>query len=180
VTVTPTPAQKPRIPITMGGAAEAPSRRAAHLADGFDPAEPRAWEFYRDESVKLGRDPGPWVPRGPTFLYVTHDPDAAWADVGPNLLHAANSYARWIADSDMRTSEWYPPIASTDELRSGGAYQIVTPRQCIAIANQLGPDGHLILRPLFGGTEPKKAWTSLKLFETEVLPHLDIADPTIQ
>ncbi|WP_322753093.1 LLM class flavin-dependent oxidoreductase [Frankia sp. Cas3] len=177
VTVTPTPAQRPHPPIIMGGGAEAPARRAAHLADGFDPAEPRAWDFYRDECLKLGRDPGPWIPRGPTFLYVCPDPDAGWADVGPNLLHAANSYARWIAESAMGSSEWYPPIGSVDELRAGGAYQIVTPERCIAIARELGLDGHLILRPLFGGTDPKKAWASLQLFETEVLPYLDLAEP---
>jgi hypothetical protein len=59
-----------------------------------------------------------------------------------------------------------------DELRAGGAYQIVTPEQCIAIAEGLGDEGHLILRPLFGGTEPALAWASLRLFENEVMPHL--------
>jgi alkanesulfonate monooxygenase SsuD/methylene tetrahydromethanopterin reductase-like flavin-dependent oxidoreductase (luciferase family) len=172
VTVTPAPAQQPRPSIIMGAVAEAPARRAAHLADGFDPGDPRAWDFYRDECRKLGRDPGEWIPRGPTFLYVTHDPDAAWADVGPHLLHAANSYARWIAESEQGSSAWYPPIRSVDELRAGGAYQIVTPEQCISIARDLGPDGHLILRPLFGGIEPKKAWAGLDLFEKEVLPYL--------
>lgn len=174
VTVTPTPVQNPRPPILMGGAAEATARRAAHIADGFEPAEPRFWEFFREEARTLGTDPGPWVPRGPTFLYLTHDPDAAWADVGPNLLHAANSYARWIAESAQSSSVWYPPISSIAELRAGGAYQIVTPEECLAIARSLGPDGHLILRPLFGGTEPDAAWTSLDLFEAEVLPHLDV------
>ncbi len=177
ITVTPTPAQRPRPPIIMGAAAEAPARRAAHIADGFDPAEPRAWEYYRDECLKLGRDPGPWVPRSPTFLYVTHDPDAAWKEIGPNLLHAANTYARWIAESAQGSSEWYPPINSVDELRDGGSYQLVSPERCVAIAHELGPDGHLILRPLFGGTEPKRAWESLRLFESEVLPHLDVSEP---
>ncbi|SNQ49328.1 Luciferase family protein [Frankia canadensis] len=173
VTVTPTPAQKP-LPIVMGAAAEVSARRAAHLADDFDPADPTIWEFYRDECLKMGRDPGQWVPRGPTFLYVTHDPEAAWAEVGPNLLHAANTYAQWIADSAMKSNEWYPPISSVDDLRAGGAYQIVSPEGCLEIARQLGPEGHLVLRPLFGGTEPKKAWASLQLFESEVLPHLDV------
>ncbi|MFI5953156.1 LLM class flavin-dependent oxidoreductase [Cryptosporangium sp. NPDC051539] len=176
VTVTPRPAQRPRPPIVMGGGAEVPARRAAHLAEDFDPADPGVWAHYRDECLKLGRDPGPWIRRGPTFLYVTHDPDAAWAEVGPNLLHAANTYARWIAESAMQRSEWYPPIASVDELRAGGAYEIVTPERCLTIARELGAEGHLIFRPLFGGTEPEKAWASLRLFESEVLPHLEPAD----
>jgi alkanesulfonate monooxygenase SsuD/methylene tetrahydromethanopterin reductase-like flavin-dependent oxidoreductase (luciferase family) len=176
VTVTPTPAQRPGVPIIMGGAVEAAARRAAHLADGFDPAEPRAWEFYRDECLKLGRDPGPCAPRGPSFLYVTHDPEAVWAEIGPNLLHGAKTYARWLAESELGSNEWYPPIGSVDELRAGGAYQIVTPEECIAIACELGATGHLILHPLFGGTEPKHAWASLRLFETEVLPYIEVAE----
>lgn len=172
IRVTPTPAQPGGPPITLGGAAEVACRRAAHLGDGFDPAEPKAWEYYRDECTKLGRDPGPWVPRGPTFLYVTHDPDKAWAEVGQNLMHAGNMYAEWIAASEMKTNPWYPPVSSPDELRAGGAYEIVTPERCIEIARELGPEGHLILRPLFGGTEPERAWASLRLFESEVLPHI--------
>lgn len=180
VTVTPTPAQRPRVPIILGGAGEAPARRAAHLADGFDPAEPSAWDFYRDECQKQGCDPGPWIPRGPTFLYVTRDPHAAWTDIGPNLLHATNTYAHWLAESELGSNEWYPPIESVDQLRAGGAYQIVTPEQCVAIAEELGPTGHLILRPLFGGTEPKTAWASLQLFETDVLPYIEITELTAQ
>jgi alkanesulfonate monooxygenase SsuD/methylene tetrahydromethanopterin reductase-like flavin-dependent oxidoreductase (luciferase family) len=175
VVVSPTPTQRPRPPILMGGAAEATARRAAHIADGFDPAEPGLWETFREECRTLGRDPGPWAPRGPTFLYVTHDPEAAWARVGPNLLHAANSYARWIAASAQGTSVWYPPIGSVDDLRAGGAYRIVTPADCVDIAQELGTEGHLILRPLFGGMEPADAWESLELFENEVLPKLDVS-----
>jgi len=176
VRVTPTPVQQPNIPIIMGATAEVTARRAARLGDGFDPGEPAVWEFYRDECLKLGKpDPGEWVPRGPTFLYVTYDPEAAWREVGPNLLHAANTYARWIADHGQGTSVWYPPLNTVDELREGGAYQIVTPEQCVAIAEKLGDEGHLILRPLFGGTEPDYAWASLRLFEKEVLPHLRIS-----
>ena len=173
VTVTPRPAQRPGIPIIMGASAEVSSRRAAHLADAFDPSEPRFWDFYRDERIAMGcADPGEWIPRGPTFLYVTQDPAAAWDKVGNNLLHAANAYARWISEGGQGQSVWYPPLGSVDELRAGGAYQIVTPEQCIAIAEGLGDEGHLILRPLFGGTEPEVAWASLRLFENEVMPHL--------
>jgi alkanesulfonate monooxygenase SsuD/methylene tetrahydromethanopterin reductase-like flavin-dependent oxidoreductase (luciferase family) len=179
VKVTPAPAQNPRPQILMGATAEAPARRAAHMADGFDAGEPSAWGYYRDECQKLGRDPGAWIPRGPTFLYITRDPDAAWAEVGPNLMHSANSYARWIAESELTPNVLYPAIQSVDELRAGGVYQIVTPEECVAIVRDLGPEGHLILRPLFGGTEPKHAWASLELFEKEVLPHLEIKKPQV-
>ncbi|MEU1994114.1 LLM class flavin-dependent oxidoreductase [Nocardia gamkensis] len=174
VTVTPTPDQVPGPPIIMGGTAEVSARRAAHLGDDFDPGNPIVWPAYRDECLKLGRDPGPWIPRGPTFLYVTRDPAAAWNEIGPNLLHAGNTYARWIAQSAQGSSQWYPPIQSVEELKAGGAYRIVTPDECLAIAEELGPEGHLVLRPLFGGTEPDKAWASLELFAAEVLPHLDV------
>lgn len=174
VRVTPTPAQHPRPPIIYGATADVAARRAAHIADGFDPGQPSAWEPYRQECRLLGHDPGPYVPRGPTFLFITHDSDAAWARVGQNLLHAANSYARWIAESSQGTSAWWPSISGVDELREGGVYRIVTPAECVAVAEDLGDDGHLILRPLFGGTEPETAWESLQLFEREVLPHLHV------
>ena len=92
--------------------------------------------------------------------------------VGPNLPHGANTYARWISEGGLGQSVWYPPLNSVEKLRTGGAYQIVTPGECVAIAEGLGDEGHLILRPLFGGPEPEAAWSSLHLFENEVLPHL--------
>jgi hypothetical protein len=52
--------------------------------------------------------------------------------------------------------------------------EIVTPERCVEIAQELGAEGHLILRPLFGGTEPEKAWASLRRFESEVLPQIDV------
>jgi alkanesulfonate monooxygenase SsuD/methylene tetrahydromethanopterin reductase-like flavin-dependent oxidoreductase (luciferase family) len=143
VQITQAAAQQPRVPIIVAGASEGAARRAAHLADGFDPAEPSAWDFYRDECRKLGRDPGPWLTRGPSFLHITHDPDAAWAKIGPHLLDATNSYARWLAESEYGSNAWYPALKSVDDLRSRGAYQIVTPAECIRIAQQLGSHGHL-------------------------------------
>jgi alkanesulfonate monooxygenase SsuD/methylene tetrahydromethanopterin reductase-like flavin-dependent oxidoreductase (luciferase family) len=175
VTVTPTPLQSPRPPITLGASVASIARQAAHIADGFDPAEPRLWDTYREECLTMGTDPGPWRERGPTFLYVTRFPDRAWEEVGESLMHAANTYAQWIHESFDRQSPWYPPIASVQELREGVAYRFVTPEQCIEIGRDLGPDGHLILRPLFGGIDPGRAWDSLELFERAVLPHLEVS-----
>jgi alkanesulfonate monooxygenase SsuD/methylene tetrahydromethanopterin reductase-like flavin-dependent oxidoreductase (luciferase family) len=178
VTVTPRPVQVPGPPIIYGGTTEATARRAAHVADGFDPGDPQVWDYYRDECKKLGADPGPWIPRGPTYVFVTDDPDRIWNIVGPNLLHATNSYAQWIAASRQAGNVWYPAIASVEELRSAGQYQVVTPDECVEIAEGLGRDGHLIFRPLFGGTEPELAWESLSLFESHVLPRLTVPSDT--
>ena len=62
-----------------------------------------------------------------------------------------------------------PGAESWKQLRDSGQYAVVTPEECLALAER---DGHLMLHPLMGGIEPALAWESLRLFEAEVLPHL--------
>ncbi|MBS1837715.1 MAG: LLM class flavin-dependent oxidoreductase, partial [Actinobacteria bacterium] len=50
-------------PIVLGGSSDAAARRAARIADGFQPSDEGAWETYRRLRVEAGRrDPGPFVP----------------------------------------------------------------------------------------------------------------------
>ncbi|MCS6946155.1 MAG: LLM class flavin-dependent oxidoreductase, partial [Steroidobacteraceae bacterium] len=76
VRVLPRPVQNP-MPIYLGGMTEAATDRAARLADGFHTLMPQTWEKYRRSCAKFGKpDPGPFVPRGPLFLWVTKDDKA--------------------------------------------------------------------------------------------------------
>ena len=59
IKVRPRPVQQPRPKIMLGGNSEAAARRAARYADGFMPVGAKWWAPYRDEMVKLGKDPGP-------------------------------------------------------------------------------------------------------------------------
>ena len=53
-----------------------------------------------------------------------------------------------------------------DDMKRSDAYKVVTPEQCIALAQQ---HGRIILHPLMGGMAPEMGWAGLKLFEEKVL-----------
>lgn len=175
VRITPTPLQNP-VPIALGGASAAAAKRAARCADAFIPAIPELMEVYRAECAALGKTAAPAERMGPLFLHVAEDPDRAWAQIAPHALHETNGYGRWMAES-MGDKAVFTPSDDAAQLRAGGAYQIVTPEQCLTIARELGPGGRLALHPLMGGMNPELGWESLELFAAKVLPHLEIEAP---
>ena len=62
--------------LIMGGSAEAAAERAARMGLDFMPGHPKLYENYKEERAKLGLPPPPPLPNfGPTFLYVTHEPE---------------------------------------------------------------------------------------------------------
>jgi alkanesulfonate monooxygenase SsuD/methylene tetrahydromethanopterin reductase-like flavin-dependent oxidoreductase (luciferase family) len=171
VQVTPPSFQQPGPPIWLGGAAEPAARRAARIADGFLPSSPQLWDVYRDELVALGKpDPGP-IPQGSiAYLHVTEDPDATWRDVSPCAMHEMNAYGKWAAESGADTG--YAEIDDPEALRAMGIYQLLTPAECIESILAQGPVRLVMFHPLMGGVSPELAWKNLRLFETEVLPHI--------
>lgn len=173
VRVTPRPLQRPRPPIWLGGSSRAAARRAARIADGFAPSGPAYWEDYREALRELGKaDPGPPTPSaGGAFLYLSHDPDAAWERIAPHALHEMNSYGEWAAESGADTG--YAPVVDADALRAQGIYRVITPTECADRIHKMGAGGGLTFHPLMGGLDPAFAWQSLELFEREVLPALD-------
>lgn len=173
--VTPTPLQNP-LPIALGGASRAAALRAARIADAFIPAIPELMNDYREECARLGKTAAPAERMGPLFLHIAEDPDRAWAQIAPHALHETNSYGRWMAQS-MGDKAVFSPSDDATQLRASGAYQIVTPEQCIAIARDLGVGGRLALHPLMGGMSPELGWECLELFAAKVLPHLDVEAP---
>ena len=171
VRVTPTPYQDPRPAIWLGGSGEPAARRAARIADGFLPTMPEFWDFYRDEVIKLGGDdPGPATSGGVGYLHITHDPDATWAQVAPHALHEMNAYGQWAAESGAATG--YEPVNDADALRAMGMHHLISPAEAIDMIKAMGDFDALMFHPLMGGLDPALAWENLRLFETEVLPHL--------
>ena len=173
VRVTPRPLQQPHPMLFVGGSGPAAAKRAARFGFGFFPpvGDESLVELYYAECERLGKPPGfVALPKGPGSVFVSDDPDKAWADIGPHLLHDAMTYNSWQTD-DIR-SHVKSGARTLEELRAEGVYQILTPDECIALVDELGPMGAFTHHPLCGGTPPDKAWESLELFADKVLPHI--------
>jgi len=172
VVVRPTPVQKPRPPLYIGGSSEASALRAARLGDNYLPAAPGLLEIFQDERRRLGLPvPAPPPERGPLFLFVTDDPERDWSIVGPHVMYTTNSNAAWAAERGVGSTP-YPPVERVEDLRGQREFAVVTPDECVALAQALGRDGELWMQPLMGGLPPEHGWRSLELFESAVLPRL--------
>jgi len=170
VHVTPTPLTAGGPPLLMGGNSRAAARRAARfgmglLAQGGDQSME---QVYREECEKLGVEPGMCIvpPDGIiTCGVIAEDPDRAWQEFGPHMLHDATVYAKW---NQGYLSAPISRATSIDELRAqGGPYAILTPDQAV---DYIKKNGFLLMQPLVGGTPPELAWKSLELLAGEVLP----------
>jgi len=168
VRVTPRPFSPSGPAILLGGSSEPAARRAARIADGFIPSVPQVWDFYRDEVQKLGRaDPGPSAIGENRVVALAEDPDAGWEQMAPYFLHETNAYGTWQAQDDIASP--FHTAEDTDQLRSTGQYRVVTPEQFID-EQKASPFPFALFHPLCGGMPIDLAWSSLRLFEREVLP----------
>jgi len=77
----------------------------------------------------------------------------------------AQTYAAWQTP-DQR-SAMHVEAQTIDDVRKSGVYRVVTPDECVALANEMG---RIILHPLMGGMPPELGWQGLRLFESKVLP----------
>lgn len=175
VRVLPRPAQRPRPAIALGGSSPASARRAARIADDYQPVSPRLYDVYLEALAALGK-PLPEQPArsggrgvaggGGLFFHVAEDPDAAWARIAPHAMHETNDYAEWA--KGLRGSP-YKSFDDPDELRATGMYEIVTPDDAVEL---IRARGNVSFKPLMGGMDPELGWESLSLFESKVLPCL--------
>lgn len=168
VHITPGPYRPGGPAVMMGGSSEGAARRAAHIADGFLPSVPECWESYRDEMQKLDKpDPGP-CPTGENITTaLAEDPERAWEEMGPFFLHETNAYGEWLANNDGGGP--YTQFADVAQLRERGQYRILTPDQYIKEL-EAAPFPFAMFHPLCGGMTPELAWSSLALFEQQVMP----------
>ncbi len=165
--VTPRPVQQPHPPLWMGGSVDAAAKRAGRLADGFITHREDLYKVYFEAAKAHGKNPWPWSPASPGFVYVAEDVEAAWKVIGPHALQETNSYGEWVAAAG--TDGRFAKATSVDELRASGAYLVVTPDECVALAKQFNS---FSLHPLMGGLDPDFAWKGLRLFVETVVPRL--------
>lgn len=166
--LTPAPYRPGGPAISLGGSSKPAAVRAARIADGFVPTVPEVWTYYRDEVVALGRpDPGP-APIGPNqVVALAEDPDEGWEQMAPFFLHETNAYGAWQSQDDVASP--YRTVTDADELRATGQYRVLSPEQFVA-EQKASPFPFALFHPLCGGLPPDLAWSSLRLFEREVLP----------
>ena len=100
---------------------------------------------------------------------LAEDADAGWEAMAPYFLHDMNTYGRWLEASGM-----VGPYHTTTlgELRSTGAYRVVTPEAFAEELRAMGDFAFAMFHPMVGGIPPQQAWESLRLFDERVLPAL--------
>jgi hypothetical protein len=103
-------------------------------------------------------------------VHVTHDPERAWQRIARHAVYEAVTYSAAKPAGEHSAVEVDGETLA--EVKNSGVYRVVTPAECVERAEQLGPEGKLVLHPLMGGIPPELGWESLELFAAEVLPKL--------
>jgi hypothetical protein len=85
----------------------------------------------------------------------------------PFELHETNAYGVWQAQDHVGSP--YRIVEDVAELRSGEAYAVLTPDQFVDEL-QAAPVPFAMFHPMCGGMPIELAWSSLRLFQHEVLP----------
>lgn len=174
VQVTPRPFTPGGPALVMGGNSEVAVRRAARFGMGFiaqGEGDPALADLYREACAEHGHEPGLCFVPPPglvTSAFVAQDPDRAWHEMGPYLLHDAEMYAAWLGQDNAAVTK--SGSRSVEALRAeNGAYRIFTPDEAVEYVRG---HGVLNLQPLCGGLPPELAWPSLELVAAKVLPAL--------
>jgi hypothetical protein len=104
----------------------------------------------------------------PTTLFVADDVDAAWAELGPHLLHDVRAYAT-INEGNTHTAS-LSTATTIDELRAENrSHRIITVDEAVGTIQA----GNLLaLHPLVGGLPPEIAWRYLRTVTDDVVTRL--------
>jgi alkanesulfonate monooxygenase SsuD/methylene tetrahydromethanopterin reductase-like flavin-dependent oxidoreductase (luciferase family) len=160
--VTPAPTECPYM--LIAGGSRAAARRAARFGLGFlsQIASPQLKEFYEAECRARGFEPGVMQfpsDAAPTAVFVADDVEAAWAELGPYLLHDATTAASYRRGDDSVAS--ISRATSVAELREAqqGPYRVYSLNEAAAHIRGGTP---LPLLPLCGGVPPEIAWPYLE------------------
>lgn len=156
--------------LMVGGNSVAAARRAARCGLYFCPAidDPKLEEAYRTACRDHGFRYGFTIsPRAPSTTFISEDPTECWRRIGDYLIYDAVAYGEWRHPTRRAYAESF--ARNVEELRTEGKYRILTPEQALQTIRETGS---LHLAPLAGGVPIDIGWSSLRLFEQKVQPHL--------
>jgi hypothetical protein len=140
---------------------------------GFFPAigDPALAVVYEEECREVGFTGGfVSLPNGPGMVLVSEDPERTWARIAPHAYFDAQTYADWQTPGQRSAVHVDPAGFDDPELKR--VYRVVTPDECVALVEEQGPFGSVVLHPLMGGIDPDTAWEGLELFAAKVLPRV--------
>jgi alkanesulfonate monooxygenase SsuD/methylene tetrahydromethanopterin reductase-like flavin-dependent oxidoreductase (luciferase family) len=171
--VTPAPVTPGGPPVIWGGGSPAAAKRAGRFGLDFigQGGGPELEEIYAAEARANGHEPGfCMIPPTDmaTTVFVSDDPDSAWAELGPHLLHDVQSYAALNVGNTHTAS--LSTATSLDQLRAENrSHRIVTTDEALSMIKSGAP---LPLQPLVGGLPPEIAWRYLRNVTDELMPML--------
>ncbi|MEZ5140137.1 MAG: LLM class flavin-dependent oxidoreductase [Acidimicrobiales bacterium] len=171
--VTPAPVTPGGPAVMWGGGSPPAARRAGrHGLDFFaQGGGPELQAVYEEAARAHGHEPGMcMIPStdSATTVFVAHDVDAAWDELGPHLLHDAVSYSALNPGSTATASISH--ATTVDELRAEDrTHRILTVDQAVATIAGGAP---LALQPLVGGLPPAVAWRYLRVVTDDVMAAL--------
>jgi len=174
VRVTPRPFTQPHPMLLLGGTSKPAARRAARFGLPMFPAAnmPEIEAYYYEQCKELGTQGFCMMPSADTKMtHLADDPDKAWQELGPHMLHEATTYSSWQT-SDIKSAV-HSHAADVDALRAEGIYRVVTPGDLVDELTAAGPAAACNLHPLVGGMPIDAGWESTRLYFEEVLPKLN-------
>jgi len=173
-TITPRPFSPGGPFLTWGGGSKPAARRAGRHGIGFisQNSDPTLEDTYRAAAAGAGVEPGLCLipPEGmPASVFVHHDVDAGWDELGDVLLADAVPYYQWNLEAgQVEGTSSLSGATTVSELReANGSHRVVTVDEAIALIGQFGALG---IQPLCGGLDPDIAWPYLKRVVEDVLP----------
>ncbi len=169
--VTPAPVTPGGPAVIWGGGSPAAAKRAGRFGLDFiaQGGGPELEAIYAEEARAHGHEPGycmiPPIDMA-TTVFVAHDLDAAWDELGRHLLHDVRSYGA-INVGNTHTAS-ISTATTVDELRDENrTHRIITVDEARSMIDGGAP---LPLQPLVGGLPPEIAWRYLRIVTDDVMP----------
>jgi alkanesulfonate monooxygenase SsuD/methylene tetrahydromethanopterin reductase-like flavin-dependent oxidoreductase (luciferase family) len=162
VRVTPRPFRSGGPSVMMGGGSIAAAKRAGRHGLGLvaQANPPGLRKAYEDACRAHGHKPGHIrlpEPESPTAVFIADDPERAWRELGPHLLHDAITASSYRIHDDGVAS--ISRATTIEELQQPGSpYRVL----CLEDAADLVRNGGTLpLLPLCGGLDVEIAWRYL-------------------